>query len=115
LIAEDPAGLLIAVAAAAVAADDPTGTTGEVGSLYATPIINGTASGDSCCSNSPPGSRPWGSRPCTSACATNVEAQPFYEGLGGRLGGERLFDEDGDLLPERIYTWPDLTTLLTQP
>ena len=46
--------------------------------------------------------------------ATNVEAQRFYEELGGILGGERLFDEDGDLLPERIYTWPDLTTLLTQ-
>ena len=47
--------------------------------------------------------------------ATNVEAQRFYEKLGGHVSGERLFDEDGDLLPERIYTWPDLTALLTQP
>ena len=47
--------------------------------------------------------------------ATNGEAQRFYEALGGHLSGERLFDEDGDLLPERIYTWPDLATLLTQP
>lgn len=47
--------------------------------------------------------------------ATNVDAQRFYEALGGHPEGERLFDEDGDLLPERIYAWPDLTTLLPQP
>ena len=42
----------------------------------------------------------------------NQDGSRFYQALGGQLVGERLFDEDGDLLPELIYAWPDITTLL---
>ena len=41
----------------------------------------------------------------------NLDARRFYEALGGQHIGERLFDEDGDLLPERINAWPDITSL----
>jgi len=43
--------------------------------------------------------------------AANAPARRFYEALGGRLVGERLFDEDGVLLPEVVYGWADLETL----
>lgn len=31
--------------------------------------------------------------------AANVPARHFYEAIGGRLVGERLFDEEGVMLP----------------
>jgi hypothetical protein len=43
---------------------------------------------------------------------TNLDARRFYELLAGQDIGERLFDEDGVLLPERIYVWPDITSLV---
>ncbi|HEY5845823.1 MAG TPA: GNAT family N-acetyltransferase [Microlunatus sp.] len=116
LIAEDPAGSLIAVAAAAVAADDPTGTTGEVGSLYVHPDHQRHGLGRQLLQHLATRLQAMGVQTLhIGVLATNGEAQRFYERLGGQLGGERLFDEDGDLLPERIYIWPDVTTLLTQP
>jgi hypothetical protein len=42
----------------------------------------------------------------------NVEAQRFYEALGAQHVGDRHFDEDGVPLPERIYAWPAITSLL---
>lgn len=44
--------------------------------------------------------------------AANVHAQGFYTRMGGRVIGERLFDEDGTLLPELIYEWADITLLV---
>jgi len=43
--------------------------------------------------------------------AANAPARRFYEATGGRLVGERLFDEEGVLLPEVIYEWPDIRHL----
>lgn len=37
--------------------------------------------------------------------AANAPARRFYEAAGGRLIGERLFDEDGIQLPEVVYEW----------
>ena len=37
--------------------------------------------------------------------AANAPARGFYEAIGGRLIGERLFDEDGVMLPEVVYAW----------
>ena len=116
LVAEDPAGSLIAVAAAAVDANDPTGTTGEVGSLYVHPDHQRHGLGRQLLQQLATRLHAMGVHTLhIGVIATNVEAQHFYEALGGRPTGERLFDEDGDLLPERIYAWPNLTTLLPQP
>lgn len=43
--------------------------------------------------------------------AANTPARRFYEALGGRVVGERLFDEDGVLLPELVYSWTDITSV----
>lgn len=44
--------------------------------------------------------------------AANAPARGFYESLGGRVAAERLFDEDGVLLPEIVYEWPDIAALV---
>jgi ribosomal protein S18 acetylase RimI-like enzyme len=43
--------------------------------------------------------------------AANTPARGFYEAIGGRLVGERLFDEDGVLLPEVVYEWANIQAL----
>jgi ribosomal protein S18 acetylase RimI-like enzyme len=45
--------------------------------------------------------------------STNEPARGFYEALGGTDVGERTFDEEGHLLAERVYSWPDLRVLTT--
>jgi hypothetical protein len=42
----------------------------------------------------------------------NQPARRFYESMGGIDVGERMFDEDGHLLAERVYSWPDLSVLV---
>lgn len=44
---------------------------------------------------------------------TNEPARGFYEAMGGTDVGERTFDEEGQLLAERVYSWPDLRVLTT--
>jgi GNAT superfamily N-acetyltransferase len=44
---------------------------------------------------------------------TNAPARGFYEAMGGTYCGERTFDEEGHLLSERVYCWPDLRALTT--
>jgi ribosomal protein S18 acetylase RimI-like enzyme len=46
--------------------------------------------------------------------AANAPARRFYEAIGGRLIGERLFDEDGILLPEVVYEWAHIEMLVRQ-
>ncbi len=43
--------------------------------------------------------------------AANAPARGFYEAIGGRLVSERLFDEDGVMLPEVVYEWADIQVL----
>jgi ribosomal protein S18 acetylase RimI-like enzyme len=43
--------------------------------------------------------------------AANAPARGFYEALGGRLISERLFDEEGVMLPEGVYAWADIQAL----
>jgi GNAT superfamily N-acetyltransferase len=44
--------------------------------------------------------------------AANAPARRFYESIGGRVVVERLFDEEGVLLPEVVYGWPDIGVLV---
>lgn len=44
--------------------------------------------------------------------AANAPARRFYEAIGGRLVGERLFDEEGVMLPEVVYEWADIEALI---
>ncbi|MDQ2997529.1 MAG: GNAT family N-acetyltransferase [Chloroflexota bacterium] len=45
--------------------------------------------------------------------AANAPARRFYESLGGRLIDERLFDEEGVMLPEVVYGWANIEALVT--
>ena len=40
--------------------------------------------------------------------AANMSARRFYEAIGGNLVSERLFDEEGVMLPEVVYGWEDI-------
>ncbi len=44
--------------------------------------------------------------------AANTPARRFYAAIGGQVVGEREFDEEGFLLPEVVYGWPDITMFL---
>ena len=46
--------------------------------------------------------------------AANAPALRFYEAIGGRLAGERLFDEEGIMLPEVVYEWAAIETLVAK-
>ena len=41
-----------------------------------------------------------------------LPARGFYEAMGGREIGQRMFDEEGYLLPMTIYAWPDIAVLV---
>jgi ribosomal protein S18 acetylase RimI-like enzyme len=43
--------------------------------------------------------------------AANAPARGFYEAIGGRVVSERLFDEDGVMLPEVVYGWADIKAI----
>jgi GNAT superfamily N-acetyltransferase len=45
--------------------------------------------------------------------STNEAARGFYEAMGGTDIGERTFDEEGHLLAERVYAWPDIRVLIS--
>jgi ribosomal protein S18 acetylase RimI-like enzyme len=44
--------------------------------------------------------------------AANAPARRFYESIGGQVVIERFFDEEGVMLPELVYGWPDIGTLV---
>jgi GNAT superfamily N-acetyltransferase len=114
LVAEDELGAIIAIAAADAAERDPTGTVGEVGSLYVRPDHQRRGLGRRLVQHLAACLADKGFRSLHIAVLTaNLEARRFYEALGGQHIGDRLFDEDGDLLPERVYSWPDITSVAT--
>lgn len=43
--------------------------------------------------------------------SVNLPARAFYEERGGREIGQRTVDEEGYLLPETVYEWPDIASL----
>jgi hypothetical protein len=44
--------------------------------------------------------------------AANCPARGFYAAMGGREIGQRMFDEEGYLLPMTIYAWSDIAALV---
>jgi ribosomal protein S18 acetylase RimI-like enzyme len=112
LVAEDDEGVLIGLASGAAAADEPSGSTAEIGSLYVLPDRRGRGVGGSllraACREL--GDLGFGSLHI-GVLAANLPARAFYEAMGGREVEQRTFDEEGHLLPLTIYVWPDLTTL----
>jgi ribosomal protein S18 acetylase RimI-like enzyme len=44
--------------------------------------------------------------------AVNVPARRFHEAMGGRVLGRRPFEDEGVILDEAVYEWPDIGRLL---
>jgi ribosomal protein S18 acetylase RimI-like enzyme len=112
LVAEDDAGVLIGLVSGTVVADEPSGTTGEVGALYVASDCRGQGVGRALLREA---AGALGGQGCSSlriaVLSANLPARGFYEAMGGREVDARTFDEDGFLLPMAVYAWPDLATV----
>jgi ribosomal protein S18 acetylase RimI-like enzyme len=116
LVAEDERATVVAVAMGSVNHTDPSGFFGEINVLYVDPDQHRRGIGRQLVQHL---SACLADRGVTSVrvgvLTANHQARLFYEALGGQHLGERLLAEDGELLPESIYAWPDITSLLSPP
>jgi GNAT superfamily N-acetyltransferase len=116
LVAADEDGVIIGLAAGAASGADPAGGLGEVGSLYVDHDHQRRGVGRRlvedlarCLAGKGIGSLHIG------VLTANHDARRFYEALGGQLVEERMFDDEGVLLPESVYAWPDINSLAVRP
>ena len=116
LVAEDDRGTVVAVAMGSVNHADPSEAFGEINVLYVDPDQHRRGIGRQLVQRL---SGFLADRDVASVRAgvltSNHQARRFYEALGGQRIGERLLADDGELLPETIYVWPDITSLLERP
>ena len=116
LLAEDDRGSMLAVAFGSVDRADPRAVFGEVQALYVDPTQHRRGVGR-CLLQQLAGCL--ADRGATSieigVLTANHDARRFYEALGGQFAGERLIEEDGEELPQSIYVWPDIRSLLPPP
>ncbi len=112
LVAEDEAGVPIALVLGTEAEDDPSGSTAQIDALYVLPHRQRQGIGR------------WLLQEAASELASqdfsvlqigvltaNLPARAFYEAMGGHEIDQRTFDEEGVLLPETVYAWPDITAV----
>lgn len=113
LVAEEERGDPVALALATEDETDEAGATAQVNALYVLPAHQGRGIGRlllhavaaELVSLGFSGLR-------TGVLTANLPARRFYEAMGGREVGQRSFDEEGVPLPETVYAWPDLGTLV---
>ncbi len=112
LVAEDDGGVLSALVSG-TAADDASGSIAEIGALYVLPDRRGQGIGRSLLREAASELAGLGfSALHIGVLADNLPARGFYEAMGGREIGQRMFDEEGYLLPMTIYAWPDIGALV---
>lgn len=116
LVAEDAAGDIVGLAAGAAVGDTGSARLGEIWVLYVSEARQRQGVGRRLVRRVAAHLHGQGvTRLQIAVPQANHDASRFYEALGGHWSDSRLLDEDGDLLPERIYSWPDITTLLDAP
>lgn len=92
-------------------AEDMPGT-GEVYALYVLPARQGRGHGRALVQAAAAYLARQGMTSLQIGClAANAPSRGFYEALGGQVVAERLFDEEGTLLPEVVYGWADTSSL----
>ena len=92
--------------------DDSSGATAKVSALYVLPAHQGHGIGRRLLRSAASELSSLGFTLLRIGVLTaNRPARAFYEAMGGREVGQRTFDEEGFLLPETVYGWPDLTVL----
>jgi len=111
-VALDEAGAIAGLAMGGPADEDPTGHTGEVGALYVLPSHQERGLGRRLVQAVAAHLARHGMTALRIGClAANAPARRFYEALGGVVVGEREVDEEGFMLPEVVYGWPDIRAL----
>jgi GNAT superfamily N-acetyltransferase len=92
--------------------EETSGSTAQVGALYVRSDRRGQGIGRALLSEAARELTALGfSALHVSVLTVNGPARAFYESMGGHEIGQRTFDEEGVLLPETVYAWPDITTL----
>jgi ribosomal protein S18 acetylase RimI-like enzyme len=111
-VAESETGEIIGVAMAGVDADLATA---EVYSLYVHPRHQSQGVGRRLLAAVAAHVARHGiTRMTIAVLEANAPARRFYEALGGQVVGERPLEEAGFRLPEVVYVWPDVRTLVTE-
>ena len=112
LVAEDDAGVVIALVSATAVDDDPTGSIADIGALYVLPDRRGQGFGGSLLRAAASELANQGFSVLHIGVLTaNFRARAFYEAKGGREIGQSTVDEEGYLLPLTVYRWSDITAL----
>lgn len=115
LLATGECGVIIGLAAGSASGSDPAGGLGEVGLLYVDHDHQRRGVGRQLVQQLAGCLHGMGITSLQIGVLTaNLDARRFYEALGGQLVEERMFDEDGVLLPESVYAWPDIDSLLQE-
>lgn len=92
--------------------EDSSGSTAQVGALYVRPDHRGHGIGRALLGEAARELAGLGFSALHIGVLTlNRPARAFYEAMGGHELGQRTVDEEGVLLPETVYAWPDITTL----
>jgi GNAT superfamily N-acetyltransferase len=113
LIAEDDTGDPVGLVLGTEVEDHTSGSTAQIDALYVLPDRQGQGIGR------------WLLQEAARELATlgfstlhigvltaNLPARAFYEAMGGHQIGQRMFDEEGELLPETVYAWPDIAAVI---
>ena len=112
-VAEADGGELVGLALGGLAETEGFPQTGEVNLLYVRPSHQGRGLGRRLVQAVAAHLAKLGMTALHIGClAANAPARRFYESLGGRVVIERLFDEEGIMLPEVVYGWPDIGVLV---
>jgi ribosomal protein S18 acetylase RimI-like enzyme len=109
----DEAGEVVGLAVGGLPRADGPEDTGEVHMLYVRESQQGRGHGRRLVGAVAAHLAQRGKRALVIGCLTaNAPARRFYEALGGRLIGEREYNEEGIMLPEVVYGWADIRALI---
>jgi len=112
LVAEEDTGDSLALVLGSEVEDDESGATAQIDALYVLPDRQGQGIGRWLLQEAARELASLGlSRLHVGVLSANLAARAFYEAMGGREVGQRTFDEEGHLLLETVYEWPDVTAL----
>jgi ribosomal protein S18 acetylase RimI-like enzyme len=112
LVAEDAMAEIVALVLGTESEDDASGSTAQINALYVQPGHEGRGIGRSLLREAASQLAVLGfSKLVIGVLTANLPARAFYEAMGGHHVGERTFDEEGTLLPETLYAWPDIATV----